>query len=71
VQDVEEVPRITTEDLRNRLAAGDGVIPVDVRRASWERSDRKIEGAVRLDPSRFEEDYEHLPAGASVATYCT
>ena len=68
---MDDAPRITVEDLKRRMDEGEEIVPVDVRRSAWDRSDEKIAGAIRLDPSRFEDEFEQVPKGATVATYCT
>ncbi len=51
--------RITTDELREMLTERQPVV-LDVRdRRSWEDSDQKIMGAVRLDPSNA--DLANLP----------
>lgn len=66
-----DAPRVTVDELNRRLKAGEDVVVVDVRRGSYDESDRKIQGAVRIDPERYQEEYRRLPAGARVVTYCT
>ena len=64
-------PRITTDKLNTRMQAGEGVVPVDVRRGSYDESDVKIKGAIRMDPDAYKEEYRRIPAGSRVVTYCT
>ena len=66
-----DAPRITVEELHEKLEQGEQIIPVDVRRGSWDRAQEKIRGAVRIDPNRYEKELDALAPGASVATYCT
>lgn len=50
----QEAPRIAKEDLRARLGDPD-LIVLDVRtEGDWQASGRKIRGAIRENPSRFE-----------------
>jgi rhodanese-related sulfurtransferase len=62
---------VTPDELRRQLDAGEDVVVLDVRRGSYLRSDAKIEGSMRIDPNDLEEQYEQIPAGATVVTYCT
>ncbi|MFN2433579.1 MAG: hypothetical protein ABR599_12340 [Gemmatimonadota bacterium] len=66
-----ETPRVTVEQLNERLQSGQKVTVVDVRRGSYATSDEKVPGAIRIDPERYQEDFRRLPQGASVVTYCT
>ena len=66
-----DAERITVEELHEKLEQDEDVIIVDVRRGSWDRSEEKIQGAIRLDPDRYEDELDALVPGASVATYCT
>lgn len=66
-----DAPRITAHELHDLLDRDAGIIPVDVRRDSWNRSEEKIRGAVRIDPDRYRDELDSLIPGASVATYCT
>jgi rhodanese-related sulfurtransferase len=68
---MDETPRITVDQLNQRMEAGEDVVVVDVRRGSYEQSDVKIKGAVRIDPEAYEREYTKLPDGAKVVTYCT
>jgi rhodanese-related sulfurtransferase len=47
----DDVPRISTEELKGMLGSGDLVL-LDVRtEKDWKKSDKKITGAVRVDPN--------------------
>lgn len=65
------VPRITPAELAQRLQSGEPITVIDVRGRSYRTSDRKIEGAVRIDPRELAEHYQELPHGATIAAYCT
>ena len=66
-----DAARITVDELHGKLEQGEQITIVDVRRGSWDRSEEKIEGAIRLDPDRYADELDALAPGASVATYCT
>ena len=66
-----DAPRVTADQLNERLEAGEDFVVLDVRRGSYERSDVKIKGAIRIEPDALAEEYEQLAAGATVVTYCT
>lgn len=63
--------RITPKELKERMDAGDGVVVLDVRRASYRESDVKIKGAMRIEPDSLETEYSRIPPGSNVVTYCT
>ncbi len=66
-----DAERITADELNERLSAGRPIVPVDVRRSSYEESDVKMKGAVRIEPDELAERFEQIPAGSEVVTYCT
>jgi hypothetical protein len=46
----EEVPRISTEQLKDILGSSDLVVLDGRIRKDWKKSDMKIAGAIRVDP---------------------
>ena len=64
-------PRVTVEEAQARLEAGDDIVFLDLRRGSYERSDVKIAGAIRIEPDEGEEHLDELPQGALIVPYCT
>jgi hypothetical protein len=65
------VIRITPQELNDRLEGDRPVVPLDVRRGSYERSDTQIIGAIRIHPGEVEERIEEIPPRAEIITYCT
>ncbi len=65
------VGRITPGELVERLASDDHVAILDVRGRSYRTSERKIRGAVRIDPRELAEHYPDLPHAATIVAYCT
>jgi 3-mercaptopyruvate sulfurtransferase SseA len=66
----EEVPLMTTDELRSRLDKPDTVI-LDVRAGSdWTSSDQKISGAVRCDPKEFSKWSNIYPKKDTIVLYC-
>ena len=64
------VPRITKEELQERIESGDAVAPVlvDVRlKYPYEHSTVRLPGAVRLDPPDF--DTSSLPPDRDLVIY--
>lgn len=66
---------ITPEELDERMRSGAEAIPLDVRRGSYERSEVKVKGALRVDPAELEqqlgETVERISSDADVVAYCT
>lgn len=70
-QAAEEVPRITVAELQTELGSPDLVI-IDVRQdADWRKSDQKIAGAVREDPSATQTWAGNYAKEKKVVLYCT
>ena len=58
---VEQVPRLTKEDVKEMLGKPDVVI-VDIRYIKqYEQSDKKIPGAVFVQPENFDEFVKNYP----------
>jgi rhodanese-related sulfurtransferase len=65
-----EPPRITKEELRQRLGDPEVVI-VDVRAGwDWRKSDRKISGAVREEPDDAGAWTTRYPKDKIIVLYC-
>ena len=65
------VARITPEELKGKLDAGEHIVIVDVRHAlDFEADPFKIPGALRI-PSEQVESYPDVPADREVVVYCT
>jgi hypothetical protein len=66
---VNEAKRIEPRQLHELLELG----PITVldMRGDWSQSERKIPGAVRVDPARYQDYLSSLPQGRPVVTYCT
>lgn len=66
----EEVPLMTTSELKSMLDKPDTVI-LDVRAGSdWTSSDQKISGAVRGDPKEFRKWSNIYPEKDTIVLYC-
>lgn len=65
------VARITPEELKGKLDAGEHIVVVDVRHPlDFEADPFKIPGALRI-PSEQVESYPDVPADREVVVYCT
>ncbi len=66
-----EAPRIAREEVRP-LIGDPGVIILDARTSwAWEGSDKKIKGAVRVDPANVDSWAGSLPKGKMIVVYCS
>jgi PBP1b-binding outer membrane lipoprotein LpoB len=68
--DAQDVPRITPQDLKSMLDAGDKVLVVDARSlASYQAS--HIVGAGSMPLDEIDARYKELPKGVKIVFYCT
>jgi membrane protein DedA with SNARE-associated domain/rhodanese-related sulfurtransferase len=66
------VARITPEELKQRIDAGEEVIIVDLRHAlEFEAEPQTIFGAVRMDPADLEEAIEVIPRDREIILFCS
>ena len=64
--------KITPEEVKRRMEAGEPLAFVDVRNPkAWDSSDAKLPGAVRVPPAEAEQYLGSIPRGRPVITYCT
>jgi membrane protein DedA with SNARE-associated domain len=66
------IARITPEELKRHLDAGDDVMVVDVRdRADFEARPTIIPGALHLTTEELEERHHEIPRERDIVLYCT
>jgi len=66
------VPRITKEDVKRRLDAGEHILFVDARSPeAWEGSNEMIPGAIRVPADEVERHLTEIPSRGPVVAYCT
>jgi membrane protein DedA with SNARE-associated domain len=66
------IARITPEELKSRLDAGEDLVVVDLRHSmEFEADPELIPGARRIDAARLEESHEALPREREIVLYCT
>lgn len=64
-----EAPRMAIEELRSKVGAPD-VVVLDVRVGDeWEKSNEKIQGAVREDPEKYKEWAGKYPKEKTLVFY--
>lgn len=67
-----ELTRISVDELKQRMDAGETPVIVDVRNRSAHRHDpRRIPGAVRLTIDEIDAQLGHLPRDREIVVYCT
>lgn len=68
--DPASVPRMAIEELKAKMDKGESVAVVDVRsKKSYEASDVKIKGAIRIAPEELNDRAGELPIGKEMAFY--
>ena len=66
----DDIPRMTTEELKARLGNPD-VVVIDVRvPTAWKNSKDKIKGALREDPMTVEAWIDKYPKDKTYVFYC-
>jgi rhodanese-related sulfurtransferase len=67
-----EAPRITAQELRRRMEAGEDFTIIDVRNPqAWGQSDSMIPEAIRIPLDEFEQKLSLIAKNRPVVTYCT
>ena len=64
--------RITVDELKRRMDAGEDFTVVDVRNPqAWAASDTMLPKAIRVTPDKLEESLPGIPKNRPVVAYCT
>lgn len=67
-----EAPRITVEELKRRMEAGEDFTVIDVRNPNaWAETDTVIPEAIRVPLDKLEESLPRIPKNRPVVAYCT
>jgi rhodanese-related sulfurtransferase len=67
-----DAPRITPDELKRRVEAGEDFTIIDVRNPhAWAQSDAIIPGGIRLSLDKMEESLPKIPKNKPVVAYCT
>ena len=74
-----DVPRITVEELKSRMDAGEDFTVIDTRNPkAWAESDVVVPGAIRVpvnvdnvDKDKLEDNLSKIPKTKPVVAYCT
>ncbi|HKS97347.1 MAG TPA: VTT domain-containing protein [Terriglobia bacterium] len=66
------IARITPEELKQKLEAGEPLVVVDLRNSTeFDAADGKLPGALHLDPREIEQHHDEIPRDRDVVLYCT
>jgi rhodanese-related sulfurtransferase len=67
-----DAPRITVEQLKRRMDAGEDFTLIDVRNPNaWAETDSVIPEAIRVPLDKLEENLPRIPKTRAVVAYCT
>jgi hypothetical protein len=67
-----EIERITVEELKAKIAKNEPVTIIDSRsQGSYDGSNQKIKGAIRISASEIESRLNQIPRDKEVVIYCT
>ena len=67
-----DAPRITVEELKRRMDAGEDFTLIDVRNSqAWAEAETVIPEAIRVPVDKLEENLSKIPQGRPVVVYCT
>jgi rhodanese-related sulfurtransferase len=67
-----DAPRITAQELKKRMEAGEDFTVIDVRNPqAWAESDTKIPEAIRVGMDELDEKLPGIPKNKPIVAYCT
>ena len=67
-----DAPRMTVEELKRRMDAGEDFTVIDVRNPdAWAETDTVIPEAIRVPLDKLEENLPRIPKTRAVVAYCT
>ena len=67
-----DAPRISVDELKRRMEAGEDFVVIDVRNPqAWAESETMLPEAIRLPMDKLEENLSKIPKNRPVVAYCT
>jgi len=67
-----DAPRITAEELKRRMDAGENFTIIDVRNPkAWAEADTVLPGAIRVEMDQLDQHLAKIPNIKPVVAYCT
>ena len=66
------IARITPEELKQKLDAGEEVTVIDLRHSvEFGADNAKVPGAIHVDPEEIEQSHLEIPRDRDIVLYCT
>ena len=66
------IARITPEELKRKLDAGEDLVVVDLRSSvEFEAEGDKLPGALKMSPDEIEKRHQEIPRERDIILYCT
>lgn len=67
-----EIPRISPQELKQRLESGEHVVLLDDRNPqAWGSAKEQIPGSIRIAPGELDKHLQDVPLNSAVVSYCT
>ena len=67
-----ESVRISREDVKRRMDAGEQIVFLDTRSDdAWRKADAQIPGSRRVPPDAVEQHFDAIPRDRLIVPYCT
>jgi rhodanese-related sulfurtransferase len=67
-----DAPRITVDELKRRMEAGEDFVVIDTRNPqAWAESETMLPEAIRLPMDKLEENLSKIPNDRPIVAYCT
>jgi len=69
---MDEVPRITAQELKQKMDTGEALTVIDVRNPeAWVQSDTMIPDAIRIPLDQLDRSLVRIPREGTIVAYCT
>lgn len=69
---MDEVPRITAQELKQKMDTGEALTVIDVRNPeAWAQSDTMIPDAIRVPLDQLDRSLVRIPRESTIVAYCT
>jgi rhodanese-related sulfurtransferase len=69
---MDEVPRITAQELKQKMDTGEALTVIDVRNPeAWAQSDTMIPDAIRVPLDQLDRSLLRIPREGTIVAYCT
>jgi rhodanese-related sulfurtransferase len=69
---MKDAPRITVDELKRRMEAGEDFTVIDVRNPrEWAQSETMLPEAMRIQASDLDKNLARIPKNKPIVAYCT